>query len=405
MAVDVKVPSVGESVKEGMIHKWHVKSGDYVARDQVLVELETDKATVEVVAEAAGAIQLSKKQGDMVAVGEVIASIDTSAAKPASSAPAASATAAPASTVPAPQLAPAVRAAVPPPPTVPAALPDNLSPAVRRIVAETGVDTSKVAGTGRDGRLTKGDVLGAGAAPRALPVSGLRAERREPMSMLRRRIAERLVQAQSTAAILTTFNEIDMTAVMALRAQYKDGFKEKYGISLGFMSFFVKAVIEGLKAFPAINGWIEGNEIVFHDFFDIGVAVSSDRGLVVPVVRDADRLSFAETEMAIGNFAKRARDGKITVDELTGGTFTVSNGGVFGSLMSTPILNPPQSGILGMHKIQERPMVVGGQIVVRPMMYVALSYDHRIVDGREAVQFLVKVKDCVEDPARLLIGV
>jgi 2-oxoglutarate dehydrogenase E2 component (dihydrolipoamide succinyltransferase) len=213
------------------------------------------------------------------------------------------------------------------------------------------------------------------------------------------------VQAQSTAAILTTFNEIDMTAVMALRAQYKDGFKEKYGISLGFMSFFVKAVIEGLKAFPAINGWIEGNEIVFHDFFDIGVAVSSDRGLVVPVVRDADRLSFAETEMAIGNFAKRARDGKITVDELTGGTFTVSNGGVFGSLMSTPILNPPQSGILGMHKIQERPMVVGGQIVVRPMMYVALSYDHRIVDGREAVQFLVKVKDCVEDPARLLIGV
>lgn len=225
------------------------------------------------------------------------------------------------------------------------------------------------------------------------------------MSMMRRRIAERLIQSQSTAAILTTFNEIDMTAVLALRAQYKDSFKEKYGVSLGFMSFFVKAAIEGLKSFPAINGWIEGNEIVYHDFYDIGVAVSSDRGLVVPVVRDADQLSFAESEAAIGNYGKRARDGKITIDELTGGTFTVSNGGVFGSLMSTPILNPPQSGILGMHKIQERPVVVNSQIVIRPMMYVALSYDHRIVDGREAVQFLVKVKECVEDPTRILLGV
>lgn len=225
------------------------------------------------------------------------------------------------------------------------------------------------------------------------------------MSMMRRRIAERLIQSQSTAAILTTFNEIDMTAVLALRAQYKDSFKEKYGVSLGFMSFFVKAAIEGLKSFPAINGWIEGNEIVYHDFYDIGVAVSSDRGLVVPVVHDADQLSFAESETAIGNYGKRARDGKITIDELTGGTFTVSNGGVFGSLMSTPILNPPQSGILGMHKIQERPVAVNGQIVIRPMMYVALSYDHRIVDGREAVQFLVKVKECVEDPTRILLGV
>ena len=225
------------------------------------------------------------------------------------------------------------------------------------------------------------------------------------MSMLRRRIAERLVEAQSTAAILTTFNEIDMSAVMSLRSQYKDAFKEKYGVSLGFMGIFVKSVIEALKAFPAINGWIEGNEIVYHDYYDIGVAVSGDRGLVVPVVRNADHLSLAETEAAIGAYAKRARDGKITVDELTGGTFTVSNGGVFGSLMSTPILNPPQSGILGMHKIQERPVVVNGQIVIRPMMYVALSYDHRIVDGREAVQFLVKVKECVEDPARILLGV
>lgn len=409
MAVDVKVPSVGESVKEGMIHRWHVKSGDYIARDQVLVELETDKATVEVVAEAAGVITLSKKQGDTVAVGEVIATIDTAAAKPSG------ATATPVAAV-----ATAASASA----SVPAKMDQErtLSPAVRRIVEETGIDPSKVEGTGRGGRLTKGDVLAQPAAPAARltpeakapsPVTiattvrapGTRTERREPMSMMRRRIAERLIQSQSTAAILTTFNEIDMTAVMALRAQYKDSFKEKYGVSLGFMSFFVKGAIEGLKAFPAINGWIEGNEIVYHDYFDIGVAVSSDRGLVVPVVRNADQLSFAESEAAIGNFGKRARDGKITVDELTGGTFTVSNGGVFGSLMSTPILNPPQSGILGMHKIQDRPVVVNGQIVIRPMMYVALSYDHRIVDGREAVQFLVKVKECVEDPTRILLGV
>ncbi len=409
MAVDVKVPSVGESVKEGMIHRWHVKSGDYIARDQVLVELETDKATVEVVAEAAGVITLSKKQGDTVAVGEVIATIDTAAAKPSGAA-----------ATPVAAVATAVSASA----SVPAKMDQErtLSPAVRRIVEETGIDPSKVEGTGRGGRLTKGDVLAQPAAPAARltpeakapsPVTiattvrapGTRTERREPMSMMRRRIAERLIQSQSTAAILTTFNEIDMTAVMALRAQYKDSFKEKYGVSLGFMSFFVKGAIEGLKAFPAINGWIEGNEIVYHDYFDIGVAVSSDRGLVVPVVRDADQLSFAESEAAIGNFGKRARDGKITVDELTGGTFTVSNGGVFGSLMSTPILNPPQSGILGMHKIQDRPVVVNGQIVIRPMMYVALSYDHRIVDGREAVQFLVKVKECVEDPTRILLGV
>ena len=401
MAVDVKVPSVGESVKEGMIHRWHVKDGDYVARDQVLVELETDKATVEVVAETAGAITLSRKQGDTVAVGEVIAKIDTAAAKPAGGAPAAQIFQASSPQVPLP---PTPATSLPPTPAT--SLPQ--SPAVRRIVAETGIDPSKVEGTGRGGRLTKGDVLGQGSAPSAPSApraTGTRTERREPMSMMRRRIAERLIQSQSTAAILTTFNEIDMTAVLALRAQYKDSFKEKYGVSLGFMSFFVKAAIEGLKSFPAINGWIEGNEIVYHDFYDIGVAVSSDRGLVVPVVRDADQLTFAESETAIGNYGKRARDGKITIDELTGGTFTVSNGGVFGSLMSTPILNPPQSGILGMHKIQERPVVVNGQIVIRPMMYVALSYDHRIVDGREAVQFLVKVKECVEDPTRILLGV
>lgn len=438
MAVDVKVPSVGESVKEGMIHRWHVKSGDYVERDQVLVELETDKATVEVVAETSGVINLSRKEGDTVAVGEVIAAIDTAAAKPAAAPSKAgtpgTSTNTPSSSTPSATSVASMPAAVGGPPGGPvshgaspasaAAKVDpvaTMSPAVRRIVSETGIDPAAVAGTGRDGRLTKGDVLqhqGAskanaptpspGAPAISLPSSrpaGTRSERREPMSMMRRRIAQRLVEAQSTAAILTTFNEIDMSAVMALRARYKESFKEKYGVSLGFMGFFVKAVIEALKAFPAINGWIEGNEIVYHDFYDIGVAVSSDRGLVVPVVRDADGMTLAEIESAIGAYGKRAREGKITVDELTGGTFTVSNGGVFGSLMSTPILNPPQSGILGMHKIQERPVVVNGQVVVRPMMYVALSYDHRIVDGREAVQFLVKVKDCVEDPTRVLLGV
>ena len=298
-------------------------------------------------------------------------------------------------------------------------------PAAQKVAADNNIDAGGLAGSGRGGRVTKGDVLDsmqggqpaakapsapapslrAAAPPIDLGALGERPEQRVPMSRLRARIAERLLQSQSTAAILTTFNEVDRAPVMALRSKYQEQFTKRYGIKLGFMSFFVKGAIEGLKAFPAINGWIEGHDIVYHDYFDIGVAVSSDRGLVVPVVRDADQLSFAESETAIGNFGKRARDGKITVDELTGGTFTVSNGGVFGSLMSTPILNPPQSGILGMHKIQDRPVVVNGQIVIRPMMYVALSYDHRIVDGREAVQFLVKVKECVEDPTRILLGV
>ena len=282
---------------------------------------------------------------------------------------------------------------------------------------EHGISPASVQGTGKDGRITKGDVIAhmdsgatANSAPapammRAAVPSGLRTERREQMSLLRRRIAERLVHAQETAAILTTFNEIDMSAVMKIRNEYKDKFKEKHGVGLGFMSFFIKAAVEALKAYPAANGWIEGNEIVYHDYYDIGVAVSSNRGLVVPVIKDAEHLSMAELEMSVGDYGKRARDGKLTVDEMTGGTFTVSNGGVFGSLMSTPILNPPQSAILGMHKIQERPVVVNGQIVIRPMMYVALSYDHRIIDGRESVGFLVKIKECVEDPTRLLVGV
>jgi 2-oxoglutarate dehydrogenase E2 component (dihydrolipoamide succinyltransferase) len=422
--VDVKIPAVGESVQEAMIHKWRKGAGDWVRRDEVLLEVETDKATVEVTAEADGALEVLRNEGDTVAVGEVIARINTDAKQPAGGA--AKPAAAPATN------GSAAKAATPPPPpraTQVAAESAPLSPAVRRLTTEKQIDPASVPATGKGGRVTKEDVvnhLEGGATPvaAAAPTSakapsapavelkmptpkgtGTRAERREPMSMMRRRIAERLKHAQSTAAILTTFNEVDMKAVMDLRKQYKDAFKEQHGVGLGFMSFFVKAAVEALKAFPAVNGWIDGNEIVYHDFYDVGVAVSSDRGLVVPVIRDADRLSPAEIEQAIAYYGARAREGKISVDELTGGTFTVSNGGVFGSLLSTPILNPPQSAILGMHKIQERPMVVAGQVVVRPMMYLALSYDHRIVDGREAVQFLVKIKELVEDPARLFLGV
>ena len=409
MAVDVKMPNVGESVQEGVIHKWRIKSGDFVNRDDILVELETDKATVEVVAESAGVIEIIKKQGETVAIGEVMARIDNTASAPAGGVSKAAPAAAPAAAAPPP----------PPPPQQNAGSSGQpLSPAVRRITEETNVNPSNIAGSGKDGRLTKGDVIAhieGGAKPAAVAsspapskpqvASGSRAERREPMTLLRRKIAERLVHAQETAAILTTFNEIDMSGVMKIRSDYKDKFKEKYGVGLGFMSFFIKASVEALKQYPQVNGWIDGTDIVYHDYFDIGVAVSGNRGLVVPVIRDADRMNPAELEMAVGDYGKRAKDGKLTVDEMTGGTFTVSNGGVFGSLMSTPILNPPQSAILGMHKIQERPIVVNGQIVIRPMMYVALSYDHRIIDGRESVGFLIKIKEYIEDPTRLLLGV
>lgn len=412
MAVDVKMPNVGESVQEGVIHKWRIKAGDFVNRDDILVELETDKATVEVVAESAGVIEIIKKQGETVAIGEVMARIDNTASAPAGGVSKAAPAAAPAAA--APPLPP-----LPPPPQQNAGSSGQpLSPAVRRITEETNVNPSNIAGSGKDGRLTKGDVIAhieGGAKPAAVAsspapskpqvASGSRAERREPMTLLRRKIAERLVHAQETAAILTTFNEIDMSGVMKIRSDYKDKFKEKYGVGLGFMSFFIKASVEALKQYPQVNGWIDGTDIVYHDYFDIGVAVSGNRGLVVPVIRDADRMNPAELEMAVGDYGKRAKDGKLTVDEMTGGTFTVSNGGVFGSLMSTPILNPPQSAILGMHKIQERPIVVNGQIVIRPMMYVALSYDHRIIDGRESVGFLIKIKEYIEDPTRLLLGV
>lgn len=427
MSVDVKVPAVGESIQEAMIHKWHKAAGDTVRRDDVLMELETDKATVEVTAETDGVLEVLKKEGDTVAIGEVVARINTDGKAVAKAAPAATGTTPP----PPPAVATAAPTAKEPAAAPASTMP--LSPAVRKMVTENNVAPNDVAASGKGGRLTKGDVIehlagGSGTAPATTPApaakasapaakapdvklptpkspAGTRSERREPMSMLRRRIAERLVHAQNTAAILTTFNEIDMKAVMDLRKQYKESFKEQHGIGLGFMSFFLRASIEALKTFPAINGWIDNNEIVYHDFYDVGVAVSSERGLVVPVIRDADRLSMAELEQAVAYYGGRARDGKISIDDLSGGTFTISNGGTFGSLLSTPILNPPQSAILGMHKIQDRPMAINGQVVIRPMMYVALSYDHRIVDGKEAVQFLVKIKELVEDPTRLLLGV
>lgn len=411
--VDVKVPAVGESVQEAMIHKWLKASGDIVKMDDVLMELETDKATVEVTATAAGRLETLKKEGETVAIGEVIARIDPSqATQVASVAPPAPATLPVKSTSP--------QAAV-------QLTPQPLSPAVKRLVTENNLNPSDIAASGKGGRLTKGDVLEhlstptptvATPAPQPqvkapeikLPTprattTSTRGEHREPMSMLRRRVAERLKQAQNTAAMLTTFNEVNMQPVMDLRKQYKDAFQKRHGVGLGFMSFFVKAAIEALREFPQINGWIDQNDIVYHDYYDIGVAVSGDRGLVVPVIRDAEKLSMAEIEQTIGYFGARAREGKIGVDEMTGGTFTISNGGVFGSLLSTPILNPPQSAILGMHKIEDRPIALNGQVVIRPMMYLALSYDHRIVDGREAVQFLVKIKETVEDPTRLLLGV
>ena len=411
MAFEVRVPAVGESVQEGEIYKWHKNEGDFVELDDVLVELETDKATVEIVAEASGVISLKKAEGDTVTVGDLLAEIDTAASKPAGG----SVESKPPEEKPSP-----AAASEPEKLATPAASASSSSdtrpqsPAVSRMVKENQIDTSHLAGSGRGGRLTKDDLINhlqnpqpPVAQPSAPTVtsSGQRGVRREKMTRLRQRIAERLVEAQHNAAMLTTFNEVDMSAVMGLRKEYKEDFKEVHGVGLGFMSFFVKAAVEALKAYPAINGYVDGTEIQYHDYYDIGIAVSTNRGLMVPVVRDCDQLDFPGVESAILDYAKKGRDGKISLDDLSGGTFTISNGGVFGSLLSTPILNPPQSAILGMHKIQERPMVVNGEIVVRPMMYLALSYDHRIVDGKEAVSFLVKIKENIEDPRRLLLGV
>ena len=418
MTVEIKVPAMGESVTEATVARWFKKEGDAVKRDEPLLELETDKVTVEVPAPADGAIEsISVKAGDTVQVGALLGAIAEGKAGNVS-APAAKAEApsSPAKAAEAPKQA--APAPVAPAPKNDAPKSENLAmPSARRLAEESGIPTSSVAGTGKDGRVTKGDMLGAlearGTKPAAPPAasapSGPRhnAAREEvvPMTRLRKTVALRLKESQNTAAQLTTFNEVDMTAVMAARAHYKDAFEKKHGVKLGFMGFFAKAVVAALKELPNVNAEIEGDNIIYKNYYDIGIAVSTDKGLVVPVVRDVDQVSLADVEKAIVDFGTRARDGKLKIEELQGGTFSITNGGVFGSLMSTPILNAPQSGILGMHKIQPRPMAIGDKIEIRPMMYLALSYDHRIVDGREAVTFLVKVKDNLEDPQRMLLDV
>jgi len=413
--VEVKVPQLSESVAEATLLEWHKKEGEAVARDENLVDIETDKVVMEVPSPVDGVlVKVLKDSRGSVTSGEVIAQIDTEAK--ASTAPAKAATAA----------APAVA------PVSPAREPLPTMPSARKLAEEQGIDVSKIQGSGRGGRVTKGDVLGQvgraaspaaiepppaapAPAPTALlqpvaPVSvervlGNRPEQRVPMSRLRARIAERLVQSQSTAAILTTFNEVNMQPVIDLRKKYQDRFEKEHGVRIGFMSFFVKAAVAALKKFPIVNASVDGNDIVYHGYFDIGIAVSSPRGLVVPILRDADQMSFAAIEKKIADFGKRAQEGKLGIEELTGGTFSISNGGVFGSMLSTPIINPPQSAILGIHATKERPVVEGGQVVIRPMNYLALSYDHRIIDGREAVLSLVAIKEALEDPARLVLEI
>jgi len=392
--LEVKIPPMGESISSGVLAKWHVKDGDIVKKDQPLFELETDKITSEGTAESAGKISLKVAAGTEVKIGATVATIDSTATAGAPATATATATAAPAA----------------------AAKEASASPAVRRLAEETGIDPATVAGTGKAGRVTKGDMLAAGekpaapaavapaAAPKPAVPAGARQSRRK-MTPLRQKIAQRLVAAQHEAAMLTTFNEVDMSAVMALRAKYQDDFVKKNGFKLGFMSFFAKAVVNALKEIPAINAQIDGDHIVENHYYDVGVAVSTEKGLMVPVIRDCDTLSMAGIEKAIGDVAKRARDGKITLADLEGGVFTITNGGTFGSMLSTPIINAPQSAILGLHAINDRPVALNGQVVIRPMMYLALSYDHRLVDGKEAVTFLVKVKQAIEDPARLLLAV
>jgi 2-oxoglutarate dehydrogenase E2 component (dihydrolipoamide succinyltransferase) len=410
MTTNIVVPTLGESVSEATVAKWLKAAGDTLKRDEPLLELETDKVTLEVYASTAGKLsEIRAPAGTTVEVGAVLGVIAEDAV--AGAAPAAAAKPAPA---PAATPAPAPKA---PPVTA-----EVLAPSVRKIAAEANLDVSGAVGSGKDGRLTKADAQTmaeiaretrkAAASPAASPAPAPAAprapherEERVRMSRLRKRIAERLKQAQNTAAMLTTFNEVDMSRVMALRSAHKEAFEKKHGVKLGFMSFFVKAAIVALKEIPAVNGEIDGDDIVYKNYYDIGVAVGTEQGLVVPVVRDADQLSFAEVEKRITDLGKRARDGKLTIEELTGGTFTISNGGVYGSLMSMPILNPPQSGILGMHKIQNRPMAIADKIEIRPMMYITMSYDHRIVDGREAVTFLVRLKECIEEPERLILDI
>jgi 2-oxoglutarate dehydrogenase E2 component (dihydrolipoamide succinyltransferase) len=424
VTVDVKVPVLAESVPDATLLDWKKGVGEAVERDEILIELETDKVVLEVPAPENGVLaEILKQSGDVAGSQEVIARIDPDGAAKATEkevkkgAARETAAEAKAEAEEKPERTDGSESAA-----------DKLSPAARKLVEENDLDPSEIEGSGRDGRLTKGDVLNflerrkakgpekpaaeaveeprSKAAPvPAVPSGSERSQRREPMSRLRSRIAERLVQAQQTAAILTTFNEVNMQPVMELRSRHKEQFEKRHGVRLGFMSFFAKASIQALKRFPAVNAYIEGSDIVYHDFYDIGIAVGSPRGLVVPIVRDADKLSFAEIEAKINEFGQKAKDGTLGIDELMGGTFTISNGGVFGSMLSTPILNPPQSAILGMHKTQERAVVENGQVVVRPMMYLALSYDHRIIDGREAVLFLVTIKEALEDPGRMLLEV
>lgn len=418
MKIDVKVPAVGESITEAIIGSWSKKSGEYVKMNEVILLLETDKASVEVVAEKDGLLTTTAQPGDTVLIGSTIGSIDTDATAPAQKSQAA----APSASMSASQsVVAAVATSVGSGKEIHADLKNHLSPAVQRIVDEKNINPSSVQGTGLNGRLTKDDVLNARPVSSPQTVSTSQSTpapasvkptvskqgdiSRVPMTNIRKKIAERLVQAQHTAAILTTFNEVDMTKIIELRAKYKDKFKEKYGVNLGFNGFFVKAAIEALKAFPAVNAWIDGTDIEYHNYYNIGVAVSTERGLMVPNIKDADQLTVAGIETAIRDLANKGRDGKITPNDLMGGTFSITNGGVFGSLLSTPILNPPQSAILGLHKIEERAVVINGKIEIRSMMYVAMSYDHRIIDGKEAVGFLVKIKEGVEDPERLLLEV
>src|SRR6202165_6000325 len=422
MTTEIRVPTLGESVTEATIGRWFKQPGEAVAADEPVVELETDKVTVEVPAPASGVLaEIVAKDGETVAPGALLGQIQEGGAPakaapaPPKAAPAPPSAAAPATAKPAPQAAPQPKPAAPRP-----AAADALAPSVRKIAEETGIDAAGVPGTGKDGRVTKGDMIAAieraAAAPTpvAQPAAAIQVrapsppddaarEERVRMTKLRQTIARRLKEAQHTAAMLTTFNEVDMTEVMALRNRHKELFEKKHGVKLGFMGFFVRACVEALKEIPAVNAEIDGTDIIYKNYYHIGIAVGTERGLVVPVVRDADTMSLAKIEKTIAEFGRKARDGALKIEDMQGGTFTISNGGVYGSLMSTPILNAPQSGILGMHKIQERPVVIGGKIEARPMMYLALSYDHRVVDGREAVTFLVRVKDVLEDPARMVL--
>lgn len=410
MKLEMKVPSPGESISEVEIAAWLVEDGDYVEKDQAIAEVDSDKATLELPAEESGTVTLKAKEGDTVAVGDVVCIIDTDAERPAGSEkPKEKA----AETKEVKQEAPQAKPSAEKPAEKAAEKASthaegHPSPAARKLMDENNVPASQVKASGKGGRITKNDVVqamaGGFSTEAASGWGGTREQRREKMSMLRRKISERLVSVKNETAMLTTFNEVNMKPIMDLRNQYKADFKEKFGVGLGFMSFFTKAVTEALNAFPAVNAQLDGNEIIFHDYADIGIAVSSPKGLMVPVLRNAEQLSLAEIEAGIKELAIKARDGKISIDEMTGGTFTITNGGVFGSMMSTPIINPPQSAILGMHNIVDRPVAENGQVVIRPMMYLALSYDHRIIDGKESVSFLVKVKEMLENPSAILFG-